>query len=122
MGRLEEARGADAIDLIADLIDPLTEISQDEEILKLTRKNGTPVFKIVQAILRRHKDSAIQILAIIDGVEPEDYKGNVFTIIGRLLGLLSNKDIQSFFGVSPERKQKKSSGRATENTEETEEA
>lgn len=75
MGRLEDARGADAIDLIADLIDPLTEISQDEEILKLTRKNGTPVFKIVQAILRRHKDSAIQILAIIDGVEPEDYKG-----------------------------------------------
>lgn len=122
MGRLEDARGADAIDLIADLIDPLTEISQDEEILKLTRKNGTPVFKIVQAILRRHKDSAIQILAIIDGVEPEDYKGNVFTIIGRLLGLLNNKDIQSFFGVSPERKQKKSSGCATENTEETEEA
>lgn len=97
MGRLEDARGADAIDLIADLIDPLTEIAQDEEILELTRKKGTPVFKIVQAILRRHKDSAIQILAIIDGVEPEDYKGNVFTIIGRLLGLLNNKDIQSFF-------------------------
>ncbi len=122
MKRLEDARGADAIDLIADLIDPLTEIAQDEEILKLTRKKGTPVFKIVQAILRRHKDSAIQILAIIDGVEPEDYKGNAFTIIGRLLSLLNNKDIQSFFGVSPERKQKKSSGRATENTEETEEA
>lgn len=120
MGRLEEAKGVDAIDLIADLIDPITDIAQDDEIQKITHAPNTPVLKIVKAILKLHKKEAVEILAILDGVPAEEYRGTVLTITKKLLSLISNPELQDFFGLSGQKTEQKSSGSATENTVEKE--
>lgn len=115
--RIETVTGEEAIDLLADLLDPITAIAQDEEIQKMSQTPHTPVLAIVKAILKRHKHEAVEILAAMDGIPAEEYKGTVFTIVKDLLALLSNPEIQSFFGLSGQKKAQKSSGSATENTE-----
>lgn len=93
--KLSEIRGEEALDVLADMIEPASEIMSDPNIKKLVEAKNRPA--LIKTLIKDHKKSIIEILAIIDGVPAEEYNVNVFTLPLKLLELLNDKELVSFF-------------------------
>ena len=68
--RLSDYKGEEALDVLADIIEPMTFILADEEIQKMRKeaaekKKAVPYIKFVTPAIRNHKLEIIQILASI---------------------------------------------------------
>lgn len=116
MKKLSDYKGDEAIELWADLLEPLTKILGDNEIRKVVT-SGKSKIEIAKVILKTHKDEAVEIMTRID---PEPIDG--LNIIVRLVELLADigqsEEVKSFFGFAEEVKTDSVSfGSATENTE-----
>ncbi len=116
MKRLSDYKGDEAIELWADLLDPISEILTDKEIAFATRQGLAPI-KIAKLILKNHKTEAADILLRVD---PEPLDG--FNFIMRLVNLIAeigeNEEIKSFFGYAAQEKAENGSGgSAMESTE-----
>lgn len=118
MKRLSEYKGDAALDLLADMIDPVVEIISDAEVAKLLQAKRIPA--AVKPILKSHKESVLAILALLNGKSVEEYKNevNVFTIPKAILELLNDPDLVSLFTSAEQTEGVTSSGSASENTEE----
>ena len=115
MKRLEDYKGAEALELWADLLDPLMEILTDDDIKKVTQ-SGQSSAKIASTILKNHSKAAEEILLRIDP-EPID----AFNVVLRLISLLAeigkSEEMKSFFGFAVQAKtEKESSGSPMEST------
>lgn len=93
--KLSEIKGEAALDLLADIIEPATEIMTDPNMQKLIKAKNKGA--IVKALIKDHKKSIIEILATIDGIPVDEYQVNVFTLPMKLLELLNDKELMSFF-------------------------
>ena len=116
MKKLSDYKGDEAIELWADLLDPLTKILGDKKV-KDVIQSGKSKMEIAKEILKSHKEEAVEIMLRID---PEPIDG--LNIILRLVAILSdigkNDEIKSFFGYAEAVKtESESFGSATENTE-----
>ena len=116
MKKLSDYQGEEAIELWADLLDPLTEILTDENVKKVVQSGKAPLV-IAKEILKSHSKEATEILLRID---PEPITG--LNIIIRLVAVLSdigsNPDVKSFFGFAVQAQTAdESSGLPTETTE-----
>lgn len=93
--KLQNFENENAIELIADIIEPFSKIAQDKKLVELI-KSGDKL-KAVQYGLKQHKSTIIEILAILDGTPVNEYKCNVLTITKELLELLNNKELIEVF-------------------------
>ena len=104
MGRILDARGEEALDVLADLLDSISEIAGDAEISGMMKAGGkVTVAQLAAAILRRHKNAVVRIMAIDDGKAEDDERGllSVITIPQRLIALLAIPEIKElFFGAA----------------------
>ena len=87
--KLSDIKGERTLDVIADIIDPIANIAEDEAASELFTRKKLPegvtpkkfllkrARKAVPALLRGHKDDIIIILSSIASVEPETYKGTL---------------------------------------------
>lgn len=116
-----DVTGEEALDLLAEIIDPLSVIFKDAEMMKEIGSREFTTLKKVQLLVRKHKSEVFQIMALIDGEDVKDYKPNVFTLPIRLNQLVSDERIvealRQVFQSSPQREDSGSSGGVTENTE-----
>ena len=115
MKTLSDYKGDDALELWADLLEPLTVVFQDDEILTSISK-GKPVFQVASLLLRKHKKDASDIILAIDPTEITAM--NLLPRVMKTLGeIKSSEEFKDFFGSSqPETKDSASSGSAMENT------
>ena len=114
MRKLSEIRGEDALDVLADLLDPVSEICTDKEIVDLVKDKEVEnkKLKVATLILHNHKKSIIRILALLEGVNPEKYSPSLAVLPVLVLQLLNDPDVVSVFQFAgPET----SFGSATEN-------
>lgn len=120
MKKLSEYKGAEAIELWADLLDPFVDLITNEKVKKaMGDKKLTPLAK-AQTILKSNPKAAVKVLTTIDP-EPVDGVNAVLRILDVLLELLNNADMASFFGFAVQgQKAKDASGNATEATQENE--
>lgn len=95
--KLTQLENEDAIDLIANIIEPLGQIAQDKKIQELLKETNKLV--LVQYILKNHKKSIIEILAAMDGTPVEEYHCNVITITKDLLEIVNNKELSEVFSL-----------------------
>ena len=93
--KLSEYKNEDALDLLADIIDPVSEIMTDNALREAVK--GQNKLGVVKAIIKSHKAQILQILATLDGVPVEQYECNVFTLPVRILELVNDKELASFF-------------------------
>lgn len=122
--KLSEYRGDDALEVLAELIEPAVEILADADIAAAWRdKNpnktrGQKQLKAVSIALKKHKEAVIAILAALDHETPDEYrkKINVVTLPKKLLEVLNDKDLRTFF-ISQEQTGVKPSGSASASTE-----
>ena len=104
----------DALDIFADILEPCGEIIGDDEVKDLFRANDR--LQAVKVAIKKHKAAIIEILARIDGVEPEEYKVGIFTLPAKVLSLLNSEDVQALFIGAGQNGVGASSGSATDST------
>ena len=83
--KLSDIKGERTLDVIADLIDPISNIAEDEKAAAMFKREKLPDGKTARefvverlknsapSLLKYHKADIISILATIDGVAPEEY-------------------------------------------------
>ena len=111
-----EAQNEDAVEILADLIEPAAKILADEEVQKLYRAKA-PKLKIISAMLKADKKAVVEIAAIANGADPKEYKCTIPTLIKSLLGIMNTPEAKDLFQSQGQTEEKPSSGSATEITE-----
>lgn len=119
MKRLSDYTGDEAIELWADLLDPISDILTDKDVAKVTQ-SGAPPIAIAKEILKNHKKEAAEILTRIDP-EPLDGLNFIMRLVAILVEIGERSDVKAFFGYAAQEKtESESSGSATESTEASE--
>lgn len=116
--KLSEYKNEDALDLLADIIDPVMAIMQDPGMAKVARQGKK--IQIVKYALKNHSKEIIEVFARMEGVKPEEYKGNLISMTKGLLEMLNDEEMADFFTSQGLMNGATSSGPATEITEEKE--
>lgn len=114
--KLSDYKDEAALDLLAELIEPATEILMDAEIRKAAE--GKKRSAAVSFAIKNHKSAVLQILAAIEGVPVEDYHCNVLTLPLKLLELFNDPEMMQLFSFAGQTVVPTPSGSPTENIEE----
>ena len=126
--RLSDIHGESVFDVIADIIDPIANIAEDEQASAMFRRERLPegmtakefliqrARKSLPALFKGHKGDIIAILAAIGGVSEEQYKRelNPIKLMQDATELLTDEAFGVFFLSA---QSGKSSSSAQENTE-----
>jgi hypothetical protein len=120
--KLMDYQNEDAIELLADIIDPVSVILSDAGFQKLITNPSVIRIKYVQYILKHFPKEIVQIMARLDGVPVEEYKLNVLTIPMKLLDMINDKELMDFFRSQGQLMVGNSFGSATASTEGIEKA
>lgn len=127
--RLSDIQGDRVFDVIADIIDPVANIAQDDDAASFFKREKLPdgvpakdflmqrARKTIPVLLKGHKSDIIAILAAIDGVSAEEYKKslNLVKLMRDATELLTDEAFGELF-ISAQ--SETPSGSAQENTEE----
>lgn len=115
--RLEDLKGEQALDALADIIEPASEIITDSEVKDLFDKRE--FLKLVKVILKKHRAEIIEILATLDGVSVEEETEAIdfFTLPKKVMELINSPSLATLFQFAGQMTVPTSSGSATANTE-----
>lgn len=116
--RLSDYENEDALDLLANIMLPASEIMMDKEVVKLYKSNK-PVIHTVALILKNHKRSAIEIVAALHREDPDKVRFNAITLANDVLELLNDPELLQVFTSQSQITDSKPSGSATANTGES---
>lgn len=118
MKKLSEYKDGEALELLADIIEPVTIIVADKKVYKEFKKTK---IKGVSYVLKHHKEQVVPILAALEGVPEKEYHCNIITLPKVLLEIVNDKELVDFFNLQlPTTEAQETSGFATENTAEEE--
>lgn len=119
MKHLSDYKGEAAIELWGDLLEPMSIILKDDDVIKAM--SGKPnLIRLATLILKSHKAEVTRILLRVDD-SPIDGLNIMLRLIGFLMEIEHAEGAQSFFGYAEaEMMDSVSTGSATENTGATE--
>ena len=126
--RLSDIKGDRTLEVIAEIIDPIANIAEDEEASAMFKREKLPegmtakkflmnrVRKYLPVLLKVHKSDIIAILSAIEGVSTEEYNGslNLVKLVKDCTDLLNDEAFMELF-ISAQSESK--SGSAQENIE-----
>ena len=100
--KLSDYKGEEALEVLADIIDPITEIVQDNklvEAIKAASADKEAIAQLIKPILKDHKKEIIEILAALEREKPEEYakRLTLLTLPAKLIELFNDPDIQQLF-------------------------
>lgn len=117
--KLSDYKGEDALDLLADILEPAMEIISDKRISEAT-KGEMSRGALVKLIVKNHKTAILTIMALIQGEDPATYKPDVLTLTANLMELLSDEAFTELFQSQGQKLADLHSGPATGATQESE--
>lgn len=126
--RLSDIQGERVFDVIAEIIDPIANIAEDEAAAALFKRETLPegttakkfllarVRKVLPSLLKSHKRDLIAILSAIEGTEPEEYAGvlNFAKLLKDTSDLLTDEAFMAVFISAQNQTDETSSGSAPE--------
>lgn len=115
--KLREFENEQALDLLADIIEPIAHIMADDKVEKMV-KAKKPVLIIASHILKNNKKDVIEIVAMMNGADPTTFRFNTVTLLKDIVEIMNDPDIISLFTLQGQTTDSESSGSATVNTEE----
>ena len=118
--KLSEYKGEEALEVLADIIEPAATICADTELVNILRGGGRRIAAI-QRLLREHKRSVIEILAAMDRVPADEYEVNILTLPIRMLEILNDEELMRLFTSQGQSAAAALSGSVLENTGDPEE-
>lgn len=104
--KLSEIQGERAIEVIADLIEPLSNIAIDpniKSVLSFKKKENetaeeaaiNAIKKNIPVLLKHHKKDVAKVLGVLEGVDPE--KLNILEILKGLTDMMTDKALMQLF-------------------------
>lgn len=103
MGRILDARGDEAIDVLTALLEPFGEIASDKALINMMRTGGGgSMTGFTKALLTDHREAVIEIFAIDDGKTVQEERNTISVVLLpiRLLQLLSAPAVRELlFGL-----------------------
>ena len=126
--RLSDIKGGRTLEVIAEIIDPIANIAEDEEASTMFKREKLPdgmtakkflmkrVRKSLPVLLKGHKADIISILSAIEGVSAAEYAGalNLVKLVKDCTDLLTDEAFMELF-ISAQSENK--SGSAQESIE-----
>lgn len=94
--KLTDATNEEALDMLAEILEPCSEIFSDPE-LKKAYEGGASYVKLIKIAIKSHKKAIIEIMATLDGVPVEEYKCNMLTLPLNLFEILNSGELTPFF-------------------------
>lgn len=114
MKRLSDYKGEEAIELWADLLDPVTALLANPNVKKATKGS---MLDIAKTLMKESPKAVEEILLRVDDT-PVDGLTIPFRILNLLNEMNENEALRGFFSSAEQEKTaEESSGSATENTE-----
>ena len=96
MRKISEIQDGDAIDLLADILEPMAELFSKDEVMQAIRAEESRLH-IAKVLLKSGKEEIIEILAALKGVPKEEYHANLVAMLADLMELINDKELMSFF-------------------------
>ena len=95
--KLSEVKGEAALDLLAEIIEPMTKIMVDPKVKELAKNRNK--IGLVKVFIKDHKEQVIEILAILDGISVDECKEKltVITLTAKILEILNDPELVGFF-------------------------
>lgn len=115
--KISDFKGENAIEFIGDIIEPVSKIFSDEIVRGFFSKNADNKSAIVKHICKEYATEAIEVLAAMQGITPEEYEGNPFTIMMQVFEIMNDPDLLSVFTLSEQKTASTSFGSASTNSE-----
>lgn len=116
--KLDEIKNEQAIEILADMFDPIVEITSDEKVVSAAR--GSNKVLMVKHILKDHSRAVFELMALSEGVPVEEYECDMFTLPMKLLDLFNRPELSFLFQSQGQKTENHSFGSAMENTKEEE--
>ena len=117
--KLSEYKNEDALDLLADLIEPVSVLMTDKKLQKMISDKVQRV-DVAKYLLKSHSKEIIAVLARLNGAEV--YDANIMDILKQVLDLINDPVLVDFFVSQVRNWGGEISTPAMENIEETEKA
>ena len=113
---LSDYTGSEAIELWADIYEPVSTILADEDVKKHTTGKGISVNDAAKVMLKKYPKEVFEILNRVD--EKETNGANVYSkVVTLIIELISGEKVSTFFkSAEPGKSEEEFSGSATENT------
>ena len=115
MKKLSEYKGEEALDLLVEILEPSAEMMADQRVMNMLMSNGRRM-EGIKLLIKEHKGAVIQIMAALDGVPVDQYEYSFLTLPLRLVEVLNDKELLSFFTEAAKTSSDSASGSPTENT------
>lgn len=120
MKKLSEFKDEEALDLLADIIEPASAIFTDKDV-RAAFKEENKLPKVTKIAIKKHKSELIEILAKMEGKEPSEYHCNVLSLPIAVLKILQDQELVDFFSSAVGVAEESASIGLMQNTKETEE-
>lgn len=97
--KLSDYKGEEALDVLADIIEPLTVILGDPEMQELAKQKDGAMIRYVKPMLKNHKTELIEILARLDNEPVETYREKItlVTLPLKVLEFINDPEVQNLF-------------------------
>lgn len=126
---LTDFKGEAALDLVANIIEPVSVLVADEKVKDMIsgELDGVGIAKLTSYLLKEHKKEILEILAATEGKKPSECEftlKSLFVDVNNLVKMITEDedmaDVRDFFSGLTQKDSETSSGNATEPTKETE--
>ena len=116
MRSLTEIKGDDALELIADLLEPVTEITADEKVKNAYQSEN--IGSAIKVAIKEHKTAVIAILAALNECDVKDYNPSVAQIVKDALAVVNDRALLDLFTYPNQKSEENTSGSVSESSEE----
>ena len=113
--KLSEFKDDAALELIADIIEPATEILADPAIKESFSRSKMAAIKVA---IKNHKSAIKEIIARLDGKTPDECHFTAISLPIKLLSMFNDPDLQQLFTSSGQKADETACSSASENTKE----
>jgi hypothetical protein len=96
MRKLSEIKGEEALDVLAEIIEPAAEIFTDEAVKKALTE-GKNKLEAVKVVLKNHKKAVIAVMAALEGVAVKEYQPPLLALPTMLMEILNDPELQKLF-------------------------
>lgn len=116
--KINEIKNEQAIELLADMFDPIAEIATDTEVVSAARLNNK--IDTVKLILKNHSRAVFELMAMSEGIPVDEYECDVLTLPVKLVELFNRPEFTFLFQSQGQKMGETSFGSAMENTKDGE--
>lgn len=113
--KLSEYKDGEALDILADLIEPTALILADEGMRDSLRKCSNKA-QMAAVVIKTHKSEVMRILAAVNGVPADEYHCNLLTLPRQVMEIMNDEDLMDFFISWGQTEGESNSGSASANT------